>query len=109
MAVIGSKTLHLLDAPLLLTAAQSLIDLDQLSIVRLRLRPSQLSGKRIRLISKDFQVVGSPGLEAHLREPRRILGVEGPFRDFRTAIQLAELEINRRQAPSAPRSDFVTE
>ena len=59
---------------LLPTAAQRLVELHQSNeFVRLGLRQSQRGGEGICFIGQHFQVVGGPGLEAHLRQPRRIL------------------------------------
>jgi hypothetical protein len=63
--------------PVLLLPAttQGLVELNQSDqFVRLRLRQSQLGGEGIRLVGQHFQVIGGSGLEAHVRESRRILG-----------------------------------
>ena len=54
---------------------QGLVELDQSNeFVRLDLCQPQFSRKGIRLVGQHFQVVGGPGLGAHLWEPCTILG-----------------------------------
>jgi len=52
---------------LLPTAAKSLIELDHCNeFVALRLRQSELGGKRVGLVCQYFQVIGGSGFESYL-------------------------------------------